>query len=436
MSRFHLGWFMSARPQGWGEQGPDLFAGNDLEPRRWQAGEFLIDLVRSLERASFDYVMLDDHVVPNDSAQFTEPRLDPLALLPLLAAHTSRLGLISTASTAFYEPFVLARLMATIDHLSGGRAGWNVVTTTEESAAHLIGLDSLPAHDERYDRADEFVEIVRSFWDSWAPDAVVQDPTTMRYAERDRITPVDFDGKYFRSRGLFNVSRTPQGRPTICQAGSSPRGLQFAATHADTIVFSTFGRNDVQALKTYRDKVRATISSSGRNPDDCKVLFVVSPTVAETEEVALLAHERRYHLSDDAIALALTWFTTYTRHDWAAYDLDKPLPPLVAEEITEGYRGMIDAFLALGREGRTFRQMLERRRVESLELVGTPAMVADQMEAAIEVIGGDGFLIHAQPITRRYVTEITEGLVPELQRRGLTRTQYSYPTLRENLLEF
>jgi long-chain alkane monooxygenase len=437
MKKFHLAWFMSARPQGWGENGPDIWAGRDLDARRWQSGEFLIDMARSLERAGFDYIMLDDHVVLNEGEQFIEPRLDPIALLPLLAANTSRLGLISTGSTTFYHPVVLSRLYATIDHLSGGRAGWNIVTTTESAAAPLIGLDALPPHDERYDRAEEFVEIAKAYWDSWAEDAVVEDLGTFRYADLGRIREVDYRGRFFSSRGRANVARTPQGRPTICQAGSSPRGMDFAAKHADTIVYSSFGRNQPEVLKAYRDEVRKRAASFGRDPDSCKVLFVVSPTVAETTELARQAEAMRYRLSDQSIALALTWFTTYSDHDFFQYELDEPLPPLDVSTMTEGYRGMLQAFIDLGDGGtRTLREMLEQRRVASLDFVGTPSEVADQMEETMDLIGGDGYLVHAQPLTRRYLTEITEGLVPELQRRGLTRIDYTYPTLRQNLMEF
>ncbi len=434
---FHMGWFASARPHGWTPTGPDRWAGVDVEPDHWQSGEFLIDFARSVERAGFDYIMLEDHIAIGDDKENIEPRLDPLPMLALIAGHTSRVGLVGTLSTSFYPPFLLARLLSTIDHISGGRAGWNIVTTAENKAAQAFGLEKQPPHDERYDRADEYIDLVNRLWEAWKPDALELNERSGRYVDPSKVEEFQFEGKWIRSRGPLNASRSPQGRPVLCQAGASPRGREFAARTADTIICSTFGLNSIQALKDYRDDVRRRMVGHGRDPDSCKVLYLVTPTVGDTEQAAWNRYREVYALTPALVNQRLQWLNTHTHHDWFQYDLDKPLPPIDVGGVTQGYQGMTEAFIRLGENGtRTLRDMLADYESTSLRLIGTPKQVADRMEEAIELTGGDGFLIESRPLTRRYIAEICDGLIPVLQKRGLVRRSYEHPRFRDNLMAY
>jgi FMN-dependent oxidoreductase (nitrilotriacetate monooxygenase family) len=352
------------------------------------------------------------------------PKHDPLSLLPILGYLTSRIGLIATASTSFYPPFMLARTMATLSHLSGGRTGWNIVTSSENLAAKNFGMDRLPEHDERYDRADEYCELVDALLTSWEPDAQVMDRDADTFVDGSKVHTVDFEGKYYRSRGPLNTLAPYGGRPIYCQAGSSPRGRRFAAEHADTVLVSVGG---IEAMKTYRQDVRAAMVEAGRNPDSMKILFIVSPTLADTVEEARAAQLRSRRPAEAMLGnLSAT-----TEIDFSKFDLDAPLD---AQLTTNGHRSRLERFLRDGK-GRTLREVAESASPACLELVGTPDSVASQLDEAMQEVGGDGFLMTAA-WTRRQVAELTDGLVPELQRRGLTRTEYTGETLRENLFAF
>jgi FMN-dependent oxidoreductase (nitrilotriacetate monooxygenase family) len=410
----------------------DPWAGNDLFD--WQDGSFLIDMARSLERAGFDYIMLEDHVAFDAMAGHTA-RLDPVALMPAMAAATERLGIIGTLSTGFYHPFALARLMQSMDHVSHGRIGWNIVTTSEQAAAEAFGLTEQPKHDERYDRADEFVDLATQLWATWDEGAVVADPTTGAYVDRDKVHPIDFDGRWFKSKGALNVPPGPQGRPIVCQAGSSPRGREFGARWADTLLYSTGGQNDAKVMRDIRNDMTERLIAAGRDPKSVKCMFMVTPIIADSEDEAWAKHHARYDLTDDQVIARLKGMgENLGGFDFLRFDIDAPFEPVTIHH--EGHQGTFGNFLALADGKRSLREMVLMSRVTSLDLVGTPQSVADQMEAAMETAGGDGFLIQSRPLTRRYISEIVDGLVPELQRRGLVRKTYEHATLRENLMAF
>jgi FMN-dependent oxidoreductase (nitrilotriacetate monooxygenase family) len=435
--KFHLGWFMNFTPDDWdtGWASPDV--------AKWANGRFYVDMARSMERACFDYIMIEDTVMVADAYGGTmegslknavfAPKQDPVPLAVLLAANTTKLGVVATMSTSFYPPYLLARLCSTVDSISEGRFGWNIVSSAEDRAAQNFGLDGLPEHDERYNVADEYFDVVNQLWDSWEPDAVVMDRETHTFADYTKVHTVDFDGKYFRSRGPLNTVPSPQHRPTFVQAGASPRGRAFAARAADSII--AIG-NGVASMKAYRDDVRARMSAIGRDPDHCKVLFVVSPIVAPTEVEARAAAQRIVD-HPSYIEQSLAGLSSNTEIDFKQFDLDEPLPEGLT---TNGERGSLEWFMrGDGSPGpKTLRQLVMQRAARGLELVGTPKQVAARMGEVAEEIGGDGFLI-TRPghyISRPYISSITDGLVPELQRLGLTRTEYTRPTLRETLREF
>jgi FMN-dependent oxidoreductase (nitrilotriacetate monooxygenase family) len=434
--RFHLGWFTNFTPDEW--NGPFANGGAPWD------GKFYIEMAQALERACFDYLMLEDKLMISEAYGGTSevylkhalgmvPKHDPAPLAAVIGAATAHLGVVATLSTLGYPPFLLARMCATIDHIAGGRFGWNVVTSAENSSARNFGLDRLPPRDLRYDMAEEYMQLCYRLWDSWEPDAVVMNRETSTYADFRKVNPINFEGKYFKSRGPLNTVRSPQGKPTLLQAGGSPKGRSFAARHADAVIAVSSG---VAAMRAFRDDIRSRAAEQGRDPDDVKVMFLVAPVLGETEQEARDRHDRM--VSDRYfIERCLALISAITDIDFARYDLDKPLPERL---ITNGEQTSLDMFQQWG-SGRTLRELVERASggiVQSIELIGTPDQVADTMGDAMAAVGGDGFLITtpSQAVSRRQVIEVTDGLVPALQRRGLVRTEYAHRTLRENLLAF
>jgi FMN-dependent oxidoreductase (nitrilotriacetate monooxygenase family) len=350
-------------------------------------------------------------------------------LVPLLAAATEHIGIVVTMSTSFYPPFLLARSLATLDHLTHGRVGWNVVTSSGDRAAQNYGLDHLHEHDLRYEMADEFTELVFRLWDSWEPDALLTDAASGRYVDHAKVHTVDFNGRFHRSRGPLNTLPPVQGRPVICQAGGSAKGLDFAAKYADTIIAVPRG---ARARKAFRVDVRARAARFGRDPDDIKVLFVTMPILGETHEEAVRLREAFAHPSDYALEGALSMLSVHTEIDFSQFDLDQPLPPKLT---TNGHQTSLKSLYGMGRTVREIGATWIYHYADD-SLVGTPGEVADAMAAQMEEVGGDGFLINAAPITRQYISQVTEGLAPALRARGLMAQDYPRPTFRENLLAF
>jgi len=430
--KFHMGWFMNFVADIWNEP----FSSGGMP---WD-GEFYMEMAKSLERACFDYIMVEDKLCVSEalggSAELylkhgLAPKHDPAPLAALMGYVTKRLGIVITMSTLGYPPFLLARLAATLDHICHGRFGWNIVTSAEDLAAQNFGLDVLPDRQVRYDQADEYLELVNQLFDSWEPNAVVMDRQRDVYVDYEKVHPINFKGKYFKSRGPLNTVRAPQGRPVYVQAGGSDRGREFAAKHADSIITLADG---IEGMKWYRDDIRARAKKHGRNPDDIKVLFLVICNLGATEAEARAKRETMAK-SPAFVEQTLALVAAITDIDFLKYDLDSPLPKLT----TNGEQGSLDKFAQWG-SNKTLRQLAyESTEFESsIELIGTPDQMAEQMGDIIEQVGGDGFLIttHNQRVSRNQIIEVTEGLVPALQRRGLMRTSYTYPTLRENLREF
>jgi FMN-dependent oxidoreductase (nitrilotriacetate monooxygenase family) len=431
--KFHLSWFTNFAMDEW----LDPFSSAGGNP--W-TGDFYVEMAKALERACFDYLILEDTLMLSEAyggntkqylkSAIQVPKHDPAPLAAVIGTHTSRLGIVATLSTLGYPPFLLARLCATIDHITRGRFGWNIVTSGEDAAAQNFGLDKLPPHDLRYEIADEFMDVVNKLFGSWDADAILLDRTTETYADHTKVRPIHFEGKFYKCRGPLNTAPLPQGRPAYIQAGGSPRGRDFAAKHADSIIASA---NGVKAMKAFRDDVRARAAKFGRNPDDIKVLFLFSPVLGETEEEAR-AKDTRGLATRRFQERALSLYSALSDIDLSQFDLDKPLPELT----TNGETTSLARFAQFG-SGKTLRQVvMEGGKGTSVEAVGTPDQVADRMDRVMEEVGGDGFLLKHpfNHINRRYILEITEGLVPALQRRGLVRTEYTKPTLRETLCEF
>lgn len=430
--RFHLAWFQNFTPDAW----RDPF-GQGGQP--WD-GEIFIDIARALERACFDFVLYEDKLMVSETYRGSAegalrggviaPKHDPLPLAVATGMATRHLGVIATMSTMGYPPFLLARAASTVDSLTKGRFGWNIVTSAEELAAQNFGLDHLPPRELRYDMAHEYLEVVNGLFDGWAPDAVVLDRENGIYADHTKVKPINHVGRFYKVRGPLNTVRSPQGRPVYAQAGSSPKGRDFGAKYGDVILSPASGIAD---MKAFRDDMRVRAEKFGRDPDSIKVIYAINPILGETEAEAR-EKDRRVIDSPGYIDDQLASISGITDIDFSVYDIDKPLPERL---ITNGEQGTLDRFQQWG-SGKTLKELVADGLTSDLDLVGTPDQVADRLGEAMAAVGGDGFFI-CEPFlrsSRRYVLEITDGLVPALQKRGLVRTEYTGKTLRENLLAF
>jgi FMN-dependent oxidoreductase (nitrilotriacetate monooxygenase family) len=397
--------------------------------------DLFVDLARGMERACFDYLIIEDSsMLPysfrgnhDTYLQYaaSTPKLDPAVLVPYLAQATKHLGLVPTMSVTEYPPFLLARLINSLDHVTDGRIGWNCVTSSNDGAAQNYGREGQIPHDERYELAEEFTDLVTKLWDAWEPDAVVLDRETPLFADGSKVHAVNHEGRYFRCRGPLNAPRSPQGRPVICQAGGSPRGQQFAARWADTIITDA---GSVEGMKEYRADVRKRAVAAGRDPDSIKVLFLAYPLVDTTMDAA---RERRRLQREDAaqhLDMQLSSMSRLTNIDFAKFDLDEPLRDL----HTNGHQSSLAKWI-----GKTPREVaLSQATKAGIDFTGTIDHVAGMMQDIMEEVGGDGFLFFNGTFDRRYIIEVCDGLVPELQRRGLTRTGYPHKNFRDNLMEF
>ncbi len=430
---FHLAWFLS---QGYGPKSwRSIWPGADTG--RWMMPDLFIDLAKGMERACMDYMIIEDSSMLPYTYQGSHdtylkyaastPKLDPAVLVPYLAQATKHLGLVPTLSTSEYPPFLLARLVNTLDHVTEGRIGWNCVTSSNDGAAQNYGHEMQRPHDERYDVADEFADLVTRLWEAWEPDAVVLDRDRPMFADGSKVHPVFHEGKYFRCRGPLNAPRSPQGRVPICQAGGSPRGQAFASRWADTII--TDGGGSIEAMKAYREDVRKRAVALGRDPDGIKVLFLAYPIVDTTMAAARERRLLERQAAEEHMDMQLSGMSRLTGIDFSKFDLDTPLPVSLT---TNGHQSSLAKWI-----GKTPRSIVQSYASKAgIDFTGTPDHVAGMMQDIMEEVGGDGFLLFNGYFDRRYIMEVCDGLVPELQRRGLTRKAYAHKTLRENLLEF
>lgn len=354
--------------------------------------------------------------------------LEPMTLMPALAMATKHIGLVSTASTTFNDPYSLARKFATLDHISKGRAGWNLVTSQNENEAQNFGLTKHVDHALRYERALEFFDVVAGLWDSWDDGAIIRDKETGTYFDITKLHFLNHEGPHFRVRGPLNVDRPPQGYPVIFQAGSSGPGRDLAAKTADAVF--TAQRNITDAQAFYED-VKSRAQAHGRRRDDIKILPGLTPIIGRTEGEAQELNERMRDLipEDQAIAALMQISGGLDLRDFPA---DGPLPDLPPTNSAKGRQDMISELAR--RENLTLAQVARRWAESSghLTLVGTPVSIAEEMQAWLEAEACDGFaIIHAY--YPGGVENFCRLVVPELQKRGIFRTEYEGDTLRENL---
>lgn len=351
--------------------------------------------------------------------------MEPLQVLAAMARVTRHIGLAATMSTSFYDPFHVARAFSTLDHLSGGRAAWNVVTSVNDREAQNHGIDNLLEKVLRYDHADEVLEACHALWNSWDPDALVLDRSAGIFADPSKVHYVNYAGKYVKTRGPLTIPRSPQGSPVIMQAGSSQRGRQFAARWAEVVFTLQHNRSEMQSF--YRD-MKDRVDSAGRDPSHCVILPSIDIVIGETESIARERAEYINSLVNTDLGVAEV--SNAMGFDLSGYDLDQPLEDM---EISQGARGVFDVILK-GGNGSTLREVGRAFGINQMtpQLVGTPKMIADHIQDLFEAEACDGFIV-CPSITPGSYAQFVKSVVPELQRRGVYRKEYSGRTLRENL---
>lgn len=405
-------------------------------PGAWPDANFnfahLKSLIRKLEAGKFDAFFMADHLavlnMPVNALKrsHTVTSFEPFTLLSALSQATDRIGLVATGSTTFDEPYHVARRFASLDHISGGRAGWNIVTTSNPDAALNFGLDDHMEHDERYRRAREFYDVVTGLWDSFADDAFVRDVDSGIYVDPARMHVLGHKGKYLSVRGPLNIGRPVQGWPVIVQAGASEAGRQLAAETAEAVF--TGGGSLADGQKLYAD-IKGRMEKVGRDPEHLKILpgafVVVGDSDDEAKEKLALLDSRVHY--DSAIASLSVILGT----DASKFDPDGLLPEIPETNASQsGRQRLVDAAT---RDKLTVRQLAQRvGGFGGLKFVGTAKTIADRMEEWLTTRGSDGFNIMF-PFLPAGLDDFVDKVVPELQRRGIFRTEYEGATLRENL---
>jgi alkanesulfonate monooxygenase len=392
-------------------------------------------LAQTAERAKFDMVFLADGVaVRRDynldslsrSGQLVH--FEPLTLLSALAAVTEHVGLVATASTTYNEPYHIARKFASLDYLSNGRAGWNVVTSASEAEAHNFNREKHMEHALRYERAREFLQVVKGLWDSWDDDAFIQDKASGLYVDPDKIHTLNHRGKHFAVRGPLNVGRPPQGYPVIVQAGASEDGQDFAASTAEVIFTAQQTLKEAQAF--YRG-IKGRLAQYGRTPEQLKIMPGVFPVIGQTEAEAKDKYDQLQNLIHPSVGLALL-SGNIGGFDLSDYPLDGPLPELPETNLNKSRQKLVTDLAR--RENLTIRQLYQAIAGARghRTIWGTPEQIADQLEEWFVKDAADGFNI-MPPYLPGGLDEFVQQVIPILQQRGLFRTEYEGRTLRENL---
>ncbi|ALP66159.1 LLM class flavin-dependent oxidoreductase [Paraburkholderia caribensis] len=395
-----------------------------------------VQLAQAAEAAKFDLVFLADGAgTRGDNVDFLSrtahsyvAQFEPLTLLSALAAVTQRIGLVGTASTTFNEPYHIARKFASLDHISGGRAGWNLVTSSSAHEAKNFNFDEHLAHARRYERAVEFAEVVEGLWDSWDEDAFVRDKASGRYFDPSKRHVLDHRGEFFNVRGPLNVERSPQGRPVVVQAGSSEAGKALAARTAEVIFTAQQTLDDAVAF--YAD-VKGRMAAYGREPDDLKIMPGVMPIVGVTESEAREKFDALQALIDPAVGLALV-STVTGGFDLSGYPLDGPIPELPETNASKSRQSL--ALELARRENLTIRELYLRIAGARghWQLVGTAEQIVDALEERFVNYGADGYNV-MPALLPNSLDDFIRLVLPELRRRGLFRSEYEGRTLRENL---
>ncbi|WP_407649733.1 LLM class flavin-dependent oxidoreductase [Thermaerobacillus caldiproteolyticus] len=407
----------------------------DAQPTASIDVQHFIKLAQIAERGKFDMVFIPDSLAINeDSHPNILNRFDPVVLITAIATATSKIGLVATASTSYGEPYILARQFASVDHISNGRVGWNVVTTGDATGATALNFSRTEhyKHDERYRRAEEFVDVVQGLWDSWEDDAFVFDKEKGVFFEPERLHTLDYKGQYFSVRGPLNIARSKQGHPVIVQAGSSEPGQRLAARTAE-VVFAH--RDNIEKAKEFYKSLKSKTADYGRHPDELSILVGISPIVGETEEIARQKFEELQKLV--LPYEALKFLSGYMGNvDFTKYSLDTPVKEVDLPEEINGIRSQYeDIKRIINKEDLTVGELYSRLFIGAGRrdhFVGTPEKIADELEKWLTEEAADGFILQA-PLYPRDLEDFVNYVIPILQKRGLFRREYEGDTLRDHL---
>lgn len=399
-------------------------------------GMFGIELYKQLaataERGKFDMMFFADLLYVTQVENSASGMLDPLTLLSALSAVTDKLGLTATVSTTYNEPYNVARKFASLDWISGGRAGWNIVTSQLDIEAHNYGKPKHPEHGLRYEMAREFVEAVTRLWDSWEDDALVLDRESGKFADGAKVRPVDFNGQWYSTKGPLNVPRPPQGYPVLIQAGSSGPGQDFAAQYGEVIFTAQQSKKAAQAFYA---SVHSKLSHYGRASGSLKIMPGLSPVIGSTEEEARRKAHELLELIPPASAIAV--LSGFLNYDLSGYPPDQPLPRNIPDPVaaSNGMKSRVQLYMDMAYQDNLSILELGRKILTSrghMPFVGTPEQLADMMEDWFEGYACDGFNI-MPPVLPGDLDEFVDAVIPMLQERGLFRSEYSGHTLREHL---
>ena len=386
-------------------------------------------LTKRAEAAKLDFAFFGDglYISEKSHPNFLN-RFEPLTLLAALAMETTHIGLAATLSTTYSDPYTVARQFASIDHISKGRAGWNIVTSPLEGSAQNYSRPEHPEHDLRYRMADEYLEVTKGLWDSWEEDAFVRDKASGRFIDPEKMHRLNHRGEFYNVQGPLNISRSPQGRPVLIQAGSSEAGRNFAAQHADAVF--TGGASLEDGARFYQD-VKQRAMRLGRGPEDILILPGCGPIVGSTMAEA----EARYEEIANLVSIedALNYLGRYFNDiDFTQYELDAPFPEL-GDFGRNGWESTTDRIKELARaEGLTLRQMALRSTTTRHAFIGTPEHIADTMQAWFEGGAADGFMLTGAVLPDALL-DFIDHVLPILKKRGLFRTEYEADTLHGNL---
>jgi len=390
--------------------------------------DYVLDLARKAEQAKIDFLFVADglYITPQSIPHFLN-RFEPITLLSALSLVTQKIGLVATLSTSYSEPFTVARQFASLDHLSGGRVGWNVVTSPLEGSAKNFSRSTHPEHDERYRVASEYLQVVKGLWDSWEGDAFVRDKQSGEFFAADKLHTLNHKGHYFSVQGPLNVGRSPQGRPIVFQAGASEAGKAFAAEAADAIYTR---QETLEQAREFREDVRRRLVARGRDADDIRVFQGISVIIGETEQDA----ERRYQQTAELVTIdkALEYLGRYfEHHDFSQYALDEAFPD-IGELGSNSFRSTTDKIKQNARErGLTLRQAALEEATPRPTFLGTAQQVAEGLANWFLQGATDGFIVRGGTPTA--FDDFVAQVIPLLQARGIYRKEYEGETLRENL---
>jgi FMN-dependent oxidoreductase (nitrilotriacetate monooxygenase family) len=418
-----LGFILHGNGVGWGDwRHPDAHPGASTD-----FGYYKRQAQRA-EAGKFDFLFVADSVfiTPQSSPHYLN-RFEPITILSALAAVTERIGLVGTLTVSYSEPFTVARQFASLDHISGGRAGWNVVTSWLEGSASNYSKPEHPAHELRYKIAAEYLDVVQGLWDSWEDDALTHDKTTGEFFDPAKLHSLDHTGAFFSVKGPLNIARSAQGQPVIFQAGASEDGINFASKRADAIFV---GHNDIAEAQSYYRDVKRRAAGFGRNPDELLILPGIRPVIGKTEAEAEQKYQEFMSLVSIENALRMLG-RPFNDHDFSVYELDAPFPDVEHLGTNSQQSATLKITRAAREENLTLRQVALRFATPRNVFIGTPEAVADAFQRWLETGAADGFVMFES--LPGQLDLFVETVVPLLQARGIYRKDYTGDTLRNHL---